>query len=429
LVTAAVLGAYGQSVASVISIVLVLFIEIWLYIKGVVDSQAAESINRSIAKILFEGGLGNLYSRSIYDEVENTGRAKDISERLNKALEVDPNDQTALAGMAVTCALAISERRARGLSVETTDFDYVEELCQRGMRLYPNEDTFRNALGVLADAKGEHAAARSLFARASLLSTSSDPHWRLYVATSYGLSGDHEQALCEIEQAISEGASVWFTDFYMGRTLCSLGRYGAAVPYLKRARRHRRFRWEIAEWLRTAHFCQAQMAKAIGYQLIVLMLLTIGNPRTGLKGLPGILLFAFAVGFSRSCRFIYILLSAIMPKRANILAFLKPDSLELSVSEHLLKVGHFDACEQVCRAGLAAIPDSYKLAVNLAGCLAMQGRRDEAITEIDKVLVRLPDNKVLLWNRKQIASGVKLNMRFPEESALDSLNVAKDDDV
>lgn len=74
--------------------------------------------------------------------------------------------------------------------------------------------------------------------------------------------------------------------------------------------------------------------------------------------------------------------------------------------------GHYRAAEKICRDGITIIPRSFSLRGNLAACLAKQGRREEAIAELDKALLLFPDNKILEWNRQQIATSHQLNVRM-----------------
>ena len=82
------------------------------------------------------------------------------------------------------------------------------------------------------------------------------------------------------------------------------------------------------------------------------------------------------------------------------------------MSGELLAQRHFKAADDICRFGLSAVPDSRKLIIHLANSLAMQGRREEAIAEIDKGLLLYPGDLVLEWNRKQFESTAELRMRF-----------------
>lgn len=125
------------------------------------------------------------------------------------------------------------------------------------------------------------------------------------------------------------------------------------------------------------------------------------------------ILLCFAVGVAGITTQLYLILSNLFPKYSELLSrLLKPDSVALSLSSQLVQAGNYVGGEQVCRRSLDFLPECYKLSVNLAICLAKQERRDEAIKELDKAIIRFPSNQVLLHNRNAILNEAKLNPRF-----------------
>ena len=55
-----------------------------------------ESLDDTLAELLLKRGMGNLYKESILREIRKKGRCDDVEARLQKALELDPNDFEAL---------------------------------------------------------------------------------------------------------------------------------------------------------------------------------------------------------------------------------------------------------------------------------------------------------------------------------------------
>jgi tetratricopeptide (TPR) repeat protein len=241
------------------------------------------------------------------------------------------------------------------------------------------------------------------------------------MATSFALSGDHDNALHQVEKAIAEGATIWLAEFYMGRTLCSHGRYDEAMPHLYRALRARGAQRDLVEWLRVACLCQGQVWKAAYYQTLQALILVAREPKNGLRLIPGAALFSIAVVAGKLRKASFFVLASVLPWRSQLLNVIQPESLELSISGKLLANRQFKATEQVCRLGLRSIPDSIRLLANLAGSLAMQERREDAIAELDKALLLAPENEILRWNRHQIMTSRVLNVRFADSEQGESL--------
>jgi hypothetical protein len=122
----------------------------------------------------------------------------------------------------------------------------------------------------------------------------------------------------------------------------------------------------------------------------------------------------FSTAFQRLCRTAYRLLRRIVPGREWLINLLHPDDIEVAISHKLLNEGHFRAAEGVCRDGLMVVPSSIKLLANLAAAVAKQGRQEAALAIMDEALGISPDNKILLWNREQIATNNVLHGRIVE---------------
>ena len=225
------------------------------------------------------------------------------------------------------------------------------------------------------------------------------------------MSGDHAGAIQELEEAEKAGLDIWIISFYQGRALCSIGRYAEALPFLHRALHQRGQHPDIATWLHIAHVCQCQLFRAAYHQVASAAVLLTTEPRNALRLLPRTLLFALAVLWNKAQRATFFTLAAFVSDRRLLYKLFHPDDVQATLGTDLSSAGHFKAAEDLCRRGLISLPDSIMLLSNLATALAFQGRKEDAIAELEKALLIAPDNRVLLWNRKQITSQEQLRVR------------------
>jgi tetratricopeptide (TPR) repeat protein len=281
IVVSVILAASGRPIFAIIGGFFAVAIPCWQHFKSLVDKQQNDNLAETQARMFLKNKLGNQYSESILNDVRSNGRTE-VLDRLVKALNLDPDDEFALGAFASAHALGISGRKARGVAISSAEIQSAKDRCEHGRKLYPNNSQFVTSLGVLADAEGDHEKAREWFQKSGPLGPPG--YWRLHMATSYGMSGQFDKSLAEIEQAVSEGANVWWVHFYRGRTLCSLGRYVDALPELKIAFRQRRFHPEVTHWLVIACHCQASMGSEILYRFWQSILFVTIHPWKGITG-------------------------------------------------------------------------------------------------------------------------------------------------
>ena len=407
IVAAAIFGLIGQTVWGIVAVALSLAIGLWQHFESEQSSRTQESLNDVQARMMLKQGMGNVYSEAALQSLEE-GQGV-VGAQITKALQLDPNDRFALMAWSATNALNLSTRIGHGERIEQTILNAVRKACRRGHKHYPDEGLFASSLGILADCEGHHEIARLWFQKAGALAPAGDQYWRLSMATSYAMSHDFDQAYEQVDEAIKSGVLAWFASFYMGRTLCSLGKYDEGLNFLTMARK-RRFHPDILSCLRDAHFNLGNSVKAVYYDCLFTIALLVREPKNGLRAIPSTVIFLVGIGLGKLRRAAYFLLAPIVRNRPMLARLLRPDEIEISISADLLHQKHFKAAEDICRAGLKAIPDSYRLLCQLAGSLALQDRRDEALAEFDKALILYPDDPILKWNRSQCAGNTKLNV-------------------
>ena len=397
------LSAAGYSLFGIATGVLTTFIAIWKHLASEQVVQENESLVETQARMHLRSGSGNLYNQLIDDEIKKSGRAINIRKRVEKSLEIEPDNEFALTYLAGSLALSVSRWHGRGEKINPDDVKDLRELCDKGRELYPSQPMFLLALGVVADSVGEHNDAREWYEKSSRIGEQENPSWRMSTATSLGMTGEHKQALEQLQSAQSEGLSVWMLDFYMGRTLCELCRFDEALICLHRARKQRRLRSDIVHWIHLVHMRKLEMAKSAYYSLAAAILHMIGEPCRGLIDLGSACLYAFFVALRWTCRTIYLWLAWLWPRRATMFeSVLNPDMLYVEVSAPLLKHRNYTGAEYVCRKGLETLPESLRLRVNLAESLSCQDRKEEALAEIEKSLIRFPKNEVLIRNKNTL---------------------------
>jgi tetratricopeptide (TPR) repeat protein len=286
-ILAIVLYVAGKTFLGLSVGVLTALVALWKRLVSEKASQDQESLYLTQAKMMLKGGLGNVFVESMKDEIQQPQSAwpLDLGSRLDKAQTIEPDNQFAMAHNAVACALGVSVRTSRRWPVESDAIRYIRATCRKGRKLYPTEAMFCDAMGILSDSLGNHKIARAWFEKASKVDPPSQPVWRLRVATSYAMTGEHSDALKQLEQAKSDGLSNWLLDFNLGRTLCALGRYDEALKHLRVARRQRKLRSDIVMWMQTTQNAQMRLYRSAYYSLIFIGLSLLVEPKYGLWNL------------------------------------------------------------------------------------------------------------------------------------------------
>lgn len=399
------LGLFGQGYLAAASIVLSVAIALWQHITSEIQSERQLNLNKTQAKLLIRGGLGNPYKESILEEMQATGFVANLKRRLEECLEIDPNDFECIKTLAIKKSLQLSEYTAAGVPVDKIEILRTRRLCRRGRRLFPSDHNFPECLGMLADCEGHHEIARFWFKKSGDLYPDGCPEvWRLNVATSYALSGEHQAARKEIELAKASGVENWYADFCMGWALCANGEFEQAIPHLLLASKCCQKMWQTTAWLVTAHLSTGHVFKAAYSEAFLsLQLLEINFLRSVLTALKASVLFVTAMANTLQC-WAYKQLQNCSTNSSGLFIRIGPDSLYAAIAGDLCRRRYFRACEILCRKMMKTMPHSKKLLIHLTGALALQGKKDDAIAVANLAISRFPEDGFLLALREQISN-------------------------
>ena len=393
-------------IASVL-IILGVIGSIFSYLFSESQNQERDFLIEAQATLFAQHGLGNIYTQAFKKEFLRTGSVKNGIRLLKKALDVNPNDVDALAFLASSLAMHLSFLKWLGRKIDsrkfTKAFIFAKTLAQRGRHLDPNNHVFLDVLGILFDIEGKHEEARKQFIKSSHLRN--DPDWRLLMATSWHMSGDHHKALHELQLAERQGAAGWFFDFYYGRALNCVGNYIQALDYLKSAYNTHGNKPELLEELSQSYYYYGKFFPSAKYAFLTAMLVIPIYPGLGVHGLLKVISFVtigLACFTSKTC---WKVTKRIPLVRYLQLRFLPPDEPEFTLGYKLIAKGNYEAAEQKFRLSCNIIPNKAQSHANLALCLALQGRKDEALTEYDKCIQLKPKDEFYKFSREQVAAG------------------------
>lgn len=347
--------------------------------------------------LLAKGGLGNAITESIQNEIRRGGSAKDDAARLQKALELTPDDVETLELLSAVLALKLNYQNfvwgkaewpgLRDASAEARSY------AERGHELAPRSSLLLSSLGILCDLEGDHKQARDYFRRAG--GVGAGPAWRLYAGVSYGMEGKFLQGLAEIEKAAEEGATGWFVDMYRGRALNNVGRFDEAFGYLYRSYEVRGRVPELLKQLALAAMNSGRTLTAAKSDWLAEFTLARRHGKERLRDLllsTLLLIQAALLALSKNLwpytRWVPIL--------GHLqVRFLPPDSPEALFVLHLASEGKHDAALLLARRALRLMPERIRNHESVVALLINTQNRNEALEACGRALERWPNHLLL----------------------------------
>ncbi len=396
-----------QPIFSVSMIAIGVLGSIYAYLASETQSAELKDIIDIQAVLLAQNGLGNVYVQMFMKEMLKNGFVKDTVSVLNRALHANPNDVQALEFLAIYYAMHMSNLQVDGVREnELTlkqELATAKQIVQKGLRLAPRRHSFTDVLGICLDIEGRHKEAREQFRKSSSLRP--DPYWRLLMATSWNMSGNHKEAIKELQQAKEQGAAGWVFNLYYGRALDMVGCDTQARKYLELAYAERRKHPEILRRLISLHTGSGRFLVAAKYAYLQSWFTGFAHPWTAMRKLiSAIKLVALGLGcpISRSC---WKVTQRIPLLRKLHLKTFPPDSSEFSLGMMHIRRGNYIEAEGKFRLSCEIIPDKAESHSNLALSLALQGQRENALEECDIAIQLKPDDIRFQVLREQITSG------------------------
>ncbi len=386
---------------------------VWQYLANAARSLHQDALNDAIGTLFAKQGVGNPYIEAMNAGLRKNGVVRNVRKYCCDALRIEPNNIQALEMLVVCDALGLSfEAALPGSRIRPDAIVRLRECAERGRALAPSSHLFLDALGVLHDVVGNHRKARACFLESAELRD--DPYWRLLLSTTLGMSGAHEESLEQVIQARREGGAGWLLDLYEARALCSLGRYHRALARTRNAMRARGAIPEICVWSRISNYGLGRFPGVVLSQLMLAQSLLLVKPIAGIRSLAYGASLAFFLGLCAWIRLIWVAVRN-FPDLADLqLRICRPDQPYLSLVADLASKKHYLAASSICRRLVSQYPELLEHRVNLATCVALAGNRSMALQVLDEALLHWPNIQVLLWNRRQVASGQCLNPRWVE---------------
>jgi len=386
---------------------------IWSFLATETKNKQSDYLFDAQATLLARHGVGNTYAEAVKLELKKTGSSKNATHLLMKALDIEPNNLDALTLLCSILALNLSFSKLTKFSSKEGSIKNIlklaKKLTERGLSLDPKSHVFHDARGIIYDFEGKHNKARKEFTISSLLRT--DPYWHLLFATSWHMSGEHEKALSEMKKASDKGACGWLFESYYGRALKYVGEYEGALKHLEKAIIQKKWRFELLHCLADTHLAIGNYSSASKYKALSGLEIITVSFKIGLKCLLESMLLVLTVTACNFSKFTWKLTKHIPVLKKLQLNFLPPFEPEFSLGYSLLEEKHLPAAEKLfCRA-CAVVPEWGQTHSNLALCLAMQGKKMEAIESINRAIELDPKNEAYTWNKEQIKNETVFNLR------------------
>jgi len=418
-----ILGGLGSIIAKVNLTVGIILIVTGIFV-AVYRIIASEIVNSALNKqleaqniLLASKGVGNVYQEIFESEMKRKKRSPSGAIKLLiKAYKLEPDKIEVIEELSSHLALQLSFSQwvtdCEPSRMEArADWRFAKDIAEEGLKKKPNSHLLMDALGILNDVKGDHELAREWFLKSSKVR--SDPYWRLLMSTSWGLSGRDDKALEEEEQVINQGERSWFLNLHFGNTLVHCGKCDEGIKYLNLAKKIRGMHPTISFDKLFALLNLSRFNISITLDVIYLSIfLTYVESWRSIPRVVRINLMYFFSIINSISRNLWRITSKVRILRNTHFNIYSPCGFAFSNGENMSKkenyksaLNYYTICYSIC-------PKSIGVLINLSFCYGMLGEKEKSIKTIDEGLAIEPQNRILLWNKEQIKSGLKLNPRF-----------------
>ncbi len=384
------------------------------------EQQSAENQQQfdTLARLIQTDALPDFPVAVIASKLKRTTSRSGLIKNLLTNLQSQPGDTESLVMLLVCLALDRSFRQWATKSGPIEPFDQVVQLRQLILLALKGparkHATLFAAIGILRDVQGKHVIAQRWFRRTGRLRP--DPYWRLLLSTSYGMSGNHAEAVRQMEMAIQQGAKGWLVDDYLGRSLLHLGKYEQAAFYLEKAYSVRGNSPQLLGDLQDVHYRLGEFATSARYQFVLSALLFLYFPMEAALHFAQASVHLLTAILCKASKALWN-----VSKRIHWLAeihvkCLPPDELHSTLGEILAAEGHYEMAKVHLEKALAIRADNVCNLVNLGVCWAHLNEFPKAIGLCDQVLKIDPDNLIAKRNRflYQTGSVGKPNFVIPQ---------------
>lgn len=356
-----------------------------------------------ICAVLLSQGGGNIFKEFYKKELLRKGFIP--LKYIKKALEIEPNDVESMKYLTMWAALRISSLKwILEIKPNLREISYIQSLIEKGIKLSPSSHEFYDAKGILLDAEEKHEQARTMFLKSGKLRD--DPYWRLLLATSWTMSGDHDKGLDQLVIAEKEGAKGRLFDFYYGRALYSVGLYEMGLSFLNQSYLVRGNKLDILLILEKCCWSLGKFYNSSRYSIITsIHFFMLGAYKRGLKYFrDGTTAFFLGIKcsiynhvwhLSKKIPIIKLLYHIIRPQ-------LQPES---TMASHAMQKRHIISAVSLLKKALEWDEMDFRLWFNLSVCLFKMDDKKGAIEAIERALCLNPKEEILIEVKSQIIAG------------------------
>ena len=338
-----------------------------------------------------EAGHGNPYTIKAVRRVVATGcmSATEFHE-LETALSLHPDDEEAYAFLAAGTALGLSYHQWAGTPVQnlSAHIASARRFIDDGLARYPASEELILASGILYDVDGNHEEARACFSQVGKLQ--GDARWRIYSSVSWAMSGDLIKALADIDLAQQGGIDFWFVDLYRGRYLMALGRFPEARHCLYASFARKKWSAQLLQALFELHHNSGEFGHSsrIGLRLAARLSLTV--PNAAIRSTRKAIFDFFLWSLFKLSKAVWRI-TRHYPRAAQIhCRIFSPTEPEAKIGLLMMTFGNYEQALRVMLPVAEQFPGVLPFQMNIASCLSMLGRHDDAIETARSVMQQNP---------------------------------------
>ena len=373
---------------------------LWSLISAESQNRAVKDELELVSQLLIKSGAGNLHYERLHRDWRGFLSADQIIDSLLRILKADPKNAQVTSELAVITSLHASAHITVGREIPSELLRLAKSSAERAILLAPDDPAAYCSMGIICDCENRHDEARQWFRKAR---DRGAPLWQIHICTSFWMEGKFEDALREIEAAISSGTDYgWYVSFWHGICLIGVGRYSDALPKLMLAYRLRGMRPDILHAISEALYFQGEVLPHFYYACLEAFSVLPANTRRGLV--------LFAQGLMHAsifltCRFSKLLLP-ITRKFSRLKNFqyshFPPFEPESTLARMAGQKGHLTAAETLLDRAIKSTPDVTILWAQKAWGAAGLGRYDDAIAAYDRAIKLEPKSEMLRKSKEQV---------------------------
>ncbi|MBU1274208.1 MAG: tetratricopeptide repeat protein [Proteobacteria bacterium] len=403
---AGVAGWFLLSFSFVAGILLIIFgvITSVISILGTyVQDKQIQGIKFTQAVLFHKAGMGNIFKIQLDHEITRKGASNNVIKLLELALIVDPEDVDVMEELSAALALYISYCHFLNNKLsdkQLQEIRRVKQLCIAAKKRNPNSSMFYATVGMIWDIEDKHEEARKWFRKLGKLKA--DPYWRLYISTSWLLSGNYKEALIEMELAIKEGTKGGMVDFYYARSLEACGQYEKSLLFYESAIKIEVNNDQLySNYASALHMTGNFLAASTYFMSLAFRMIFFRSKKSIYFFIRAVHLF-FLGGLLNTSRAVWKITKFVPIINRFHVWLINPSEPYKTLLALRIEKGYVGEAEVLARKRLAILPKSPYAMSDLAVCAAHNGDTELAYSLLNKAIELKPNYIAFQWNIKQI---------------------------